>query len=91
MLKIRVLELLRERGKSNYWLYNQLGMSSENFKRLAQNQTTGISYRILEDICCILECGPGDLFVLSDDPPENESVEAQEHQDAENGKGQMKQ
>ena len=39
MIKLNILELLEQKGKSKYWLYNQLGMGYSNFKRLINNQT----------------------------------------------------
>lgn len=30
-MKLRVAEILKERGKTNCWLYKQMGMSYQNF------------------------------------------------------------
>ena len=39
MIKLDVLRLLEERGKTKYWLYKQLGMSYQNFNKMVNNQT----------------------------------------------------
>ena len=33
-----ILDILKEKGKSKYWLYIQLGMSYQNFNKIAKNQ-----------------------------------------------------
>lgn len=33
-MKLRVLDILKEKGKSKYWLYIQLGLSYQNFNRM---------------------------------------------------------
>ena len=36
MLELNVLELLKKKGKSKYWLYNQLEMSYTNFNNIVE-------------------------------------------------------
>ncbi|MCL2848344.1 MAG: helix-turn-helix domain-containing protein [Firmicutes bacterium] len=62
MIKVQILKLLKERGRSKYWLYTQLGMSSSNFQKLADGKTTKISFEVLDALCDILECTPGDIL-----------------------------
>lgn len=62
-VKFRIDEILKEKGKSRYWLYIQLGLSYQNFKKIVENQTTSIKFENLKAICDILECTPNDLFV----------------------------
>jgi len=62
MIKVQILKLLKERARSKYWLYTQLGMSPTNFKKLAENKTKKISFEMLESLCDILECTPGDIL-----------------------------
>lgn len=62
IMKLRVLEILKEKGKSKYWLYMQLGLSYQNFNKVVNNQTTGIKFENLQALCDILECTPNDLF-----------------------------
>ena len=58
----RIDEILKEKGKTRYWLYIQLGLSYQNFKRIVENQTGAIKFENLKAICDILECTPNDLF-----------------------------
>ena len=58
----RIDEILKEKGKTRYWLYMQLGLSYQNFKRILENQTSSIKFENLKTICDILECTPNDLF-----------------------------
>ena len=59
----RIDEILKEKGKTRYWLYMQLGLSYQNFKRILENETSSIKFENLKAICDILECTPNDLFV----------------------------
>lgn len=61
-MKLRVLDILRQKGKSKYWLYMQLGLSYQNFNNLVSNRTNGIKFENLKALCEILECTPNDLF-----------------------------
>ncbi len=61
-MKLRILELLKAKGKSKYWLYIQLGLSYQNFNRLVNNETKAIKFENLKMLCEILECTPNDLF-----------------------------
>ena len=61
-MKIRILEILKEKGKTKYWLYSQLGLSYQNFNKIINNKTNGIKFENLKNICEILECTPNDLF-----------------------------
>ncbi len=61
-MKLRILEILQNKGKSKYWLYMQMGLSYQNFNKMANNETTGIKFENLKALCDILECTPNDLF-----------------------------
>lgn len=67
MIKLRVAEILREKEKSKYWLYIQLGMSYQNFNNMVMNRTKSIRYETIEALCQILECEPNDLFDFETD------------------------
>lgn len=68
MIKLDVLRLLEEKGKTKYWLYKQLGMSYQNFSKMINNQTKSIRYENIETMCLLLECTPNDLLVITEDP-----------------------
>ncbi len=61
-MRLRILDILKEKGKTKYWLYIQTGLSYQNFNRLVNNQTTAIKFENLKMLCEILECTPNDLF-----------------------------
>ena len=67
MIKLDVLRLLEEQGKTKYWLYKQLGMSYQNFSKMIHNQTKSIRYENIETLCLLLNCTPDDLFVITDE------------------------
>ncbi|MBO5287646.1 MAG: helix-turn-helix transcriptional regulator [Clostridia bacterium] len=62
-MKLRIDEILKEKGKTKYWLYIQLGLSYQNFNNIINNKTKGIKFENLKNLCDILECTPNDLFV----------------------------
>ncbi len=61
-MHFRIDDILKERGKTRYWLYMQLGLSYQNFKKILENETSAIKFENLKAICDILECTPNDLF-----------------------------
>ena len=61
-MKLRILEILKAKGKTKYWLYMQMGLSYQNFNKLVNNQTSAIKFENLKSLCDILECTPNDLF-----------------------------
>lgn len=61
-MKFRILEILKEKGKTKYWLYIRLGLSYQNFTNLVNNKTKSIKFENLKSLCDILECTPNDLF-----------------------------
>ncbi len=61
-MRLRILDILKAKNKTKYWLYNQMGLSYQNFNRIVNNQTTGIKFENLKTICDILEYTPNDLF-----------------------------
>lgn len=67
MIKLDVLRLLEEQGRTKYWLYKQLGMSYQNFSKMVNNQTKSIRYENIETMCLLLNCTPNDLFVITED------------------------
>ena len=67
MIKLRVLEILNEKGKTKYWLYKQLGMSYQNFSNMVNNQTKSIRYENIETLCLLFDCSPNDLFEITEE------------------------
>lgn len=71
MLKLDVERLLKEKGKTKYWLWKQLNLTYTNFDNLIKNRTISIRYENLEKLCNALECTPNDLFVKVDEKKKN--------------------
>ncbi len=69
MLKLNVLQILENKGKSKYWLFSQLNLTYPNFNNLVTNKTKSIKYEHIEKLCDILDCTPSDLFIKLPDPP----------------------
>lgn len=67
MIKLDVLRILEEQGKTKYWLYKQLGMSYQNFSKMVNNETKSIRYENIETMCLLLNCTPNDLLVITDE------------------------
>lgn len=67
MIKLRALELLKEQGRTKYWLNKQLGMSYQNFCKMVNNETKSIQYENIEAMCLLLNCTPNDLFEFTED------------------------
>ena len=65
MVRLRVLDILKEQNHSKYWLYKQMELSSQNFNRMVQNETSSIKFENLEKLCSILNCSIGDLFEIT--------------------------
>lgn len=70
MIRLNVLELLEQRGRTKYWLYKQMNMSYRNFNRMATGQTKFIRLETIETLCQILECTPSELFIMDNTLPE---------------------
>ena len=66
MVKLDVLNLLEQHGKTKYWLYKQLGMSYQNFNKMIHNETKSIQYENIEAMCLLLNCTPNDLLVITE-------------------------
>ena len=62
MIRLRVTDLLAQRGNTKYWLYKQLGMSYKNFSRMINNETQSIRYENIETLCVIFSVTPNELF-----------------------------
>ncbi len=67
MMKLNVLQLLEQQGKTKYWLYKQLGMSYQNFSRMVNNETKSIQYENIEAMCLLLNCTPNDLLIITEE------------------------
>lgn len=70
MVRLRVLDILKEKGHTKYWLYKQMDLSYQNFNRMIMNETSSIRFENLDKLSTILDCPIGDLFEKIIDSPE---------------------
>jgi putative transcriptional regulator len=64
VIKLRIDELLKERGRTAYWLANEVGMTHGGFYKVLHNKIKALNLELLARLCDALECAPGDLLVL---------------------------
>lgn len=67
MVKLNVLALLEKHEKSKYWLWQQIGMSYQNFNNMLNNETKSIKYETIDALCGIFNCTPSELFIYEPD------------------------
>lgn len=67
MLRLRILEILKEQQHTKYWLYKQMDLSYQNFNRMITNQTSSIRFDNLEKLSQILNCSLDELFEQTND------------------------
>src|SRR5262249_481165 len=69
MIKLQLEELLKERGKTLYWLASPSGADVEynSLWRLKEGRSKRISFELINRLCGALECKPGDLSEYSPD------------------------
>ena len=62
MIRLWVLEILREQNHTKYWLFKQMDLSYQNFNRMIMNKTSSIRFENIEKLSTILNCSIDDLF-----------------------------
>ena len=66
MIKLNVVNILKQNNKSKYWLFNELNnlgtISYTNFNAMVENKTKSIKYDNIEKLCKILNCSIQELF-----------------------------
>jgi DNA-binding Xre family transcriptional regulator len=67
MVRLRVLDILKEQQHTKYWLYKQMDLSYQNFNRMMNNETSSIRFENLDKLRKILNCSISDLFEVEDD------------------------
>ncbi|HYL99629.1 MAG TPA: helix-turn-helix domain-containing protein [Blastocatellia bacterium] len=65
MIETRLDAILAERRKSLYWLQQQTGLAYTTLFKIRHGQANSITFKIMNDICRVLDCQPGDLFVYA--------------------------
>lgn len=68
MIEVRLKDLLTARGKTRYWLAQETGVQFKTLTRIEQAESSNrIELRVLDEICRVLECQPGDILVRVED------------------------
>ncbi len=62
MARIRIDELLEERGMTAYRLAIDSGISHASLAKLRHNKAQAIRLDVLDKLCEVLECEAGDLI-----------------------------
>lgn len=63
-MRIKIDSVLQDRGKSRYWLSQQLNCSYQSLVKLCNGETSSISFDLMSRICITLKCTPNDIFDL---------------------------
>ena len=61
---MNIQNLLNEREKTRYWLVKEMQTTYKTVNKLCDNTLTGLQLETMEKLCDILECSPGDLFIM---------------------------
>lgn len=72
MVKVNIEELLKRKGKTKYWLCNEMNITYRNLNKIIDGLTSSISFRYMESFCKYLECTPSELFTIEEDEDEDE-------------------
>ena len=67
MVKLIVDEILNKKGKTIYWLCQQMDISYWNLSRMIKGETSSIRFDSLNQLCKALDCLPSDLFIYIPD------------------------
>jgi putative transcriptional regulator len=70
MVKLRINELLKERGRTAYWLAIETGINHAVIAKLRHDRAKSIRFDVLESLCSVLECEPTDLFDIQESKTE---------------------
>jgi putative transcriptional regulator len=63
MIKLNLETLLAERGRSYYWLANEAKINHAVMSKMRHNRTKAITLDVLDRICSVLNCEPGDVLI----------------------------
>lgn len=67
MVRLRILEILEEQGKTKYWLSKKMEMHYVSFKKMVENNTDSIRFETLDKMSSLLNVPVGDLFEKIDE------------------------
>jgi putative transcriptional regulator len=70
MVRLRINDLLEEKGRTAYWLAIETGINHAVIAKLRYNRAKSIRFDVLESLCRVLECAPTDLLDIAYEKPE---------------------
>jgi len=68
-IRLDIDRILKERGRTAYWLAKQLEIGHGNLYRYRKGQINAVNLNLLARMCTLLDCTPGDLLLLADEKP----------------------
>lgn len=66
MYKLNLKNLLDAKGKTQYWLSKQTGISANNVSKIYNGETVNIRLDTINKLCEALGCTPCELFIKDD-------------------------
>jgi putative transcriptional regulator len=79
MIGIRIDQLLKQHGRTFYWLAKETGISHTTLWRLKKGRALGINFLTLEKLCEALQCRPGDVLSLTDEKRQRPKKDPRSH------------
>lgn len=67
MVYLRIKDILKEKGKTKYWLVKNMESNYKVVSDMIEGETIGIRFDTIEKLCKILDCNPRDIFGRSKD------------------------
>jgi len=61
--KLNVKYLMSKNNKSQYWLEKKLETDSRFAKKLIENKTGSISFKMIDKLCDAFDCTIGELII----------------------------
>ena len=61
-IEIRLRELRKVRGLTQVQVAEQTGIDQSQISRIESGETTGMDFSVMERLCTVLRCEPGDLL-----------------------------
>jgi putative transcriptional regulator len=62
MIQIALQNVLKEKGRSVYWLAKKSKVSYNQLLKLAKAEVSAVTFHTLNQLCAVLDCQPGDII-----------------------------
>lgn len=64
MIKVNILELLDKEERNISWLSRKTELNYSSLHKFANNQTTSVTFDVLEKVCNALNCDISDVLEI---------------------------